>query len=1526
MLISALQTVAFVIFVLLTSHDVPAQAAAGRILRVGGLGNYRALQDAITDARDGDTIQVAQGLYNENVRLTASKSVTLQGGWDPGFTSRSNDRSLTIVDGGGRGSVLYFSPGTSGNISIVIEGFTLRNGKAERGGGIRAEALGRDARLSLTLTRNSILNNSSSDRGGGVCVYASSLEGVATAVLSASDNLIQGNASEDTGGGVALWSIDKATLTANLTGNHVIANRASQAAGGIWINSAHEGAKTEVAMTRNVVSDNTGPSLDGGGIAAYTSGSGASTNLSLVGNAIVANSAGYGGGAFFYPWGTGAVMEATITDNLVANNRGQMMFGGLVLGPSNAATGIFRLTGNTITQNTSGNNNPTAGLTAISGSNEMPLGTDTSRLTVESRNDIVWGNEGAPHPLDLAIFAYSTSDPVLFTASYSAFGAVDNHLGTFTTDHCTIGSLTPGSGAGAGVSQVGPQAGWTEGRHDVKARGVGTLAGAVTAPWPVAFAQSYAVSTVAGSGDAGTAGDGGPATAAQFLLPGAVAADGNGSVFVVDVQSHRVRKIAADGTISTVAGTGTPGFAGDGGAAKAAQLCFPHSVALDATGNLFIADTFNNRIRKVSIAGVISTVAGNGLVGFSGDSGPATNARLAFPYFVAVDRANGLLIADTLNHRIRKVAPDGTITTVAGNGTSGISGDGSLATAAQLSLPGALATDNSGAFFVVGLSDSRVRKVDGSGIIATVAGSSVPGFGGDGSAGKAAMLSFPRALVADSTGDLFLADTYNNRIRKVAASGTITTVAGENGPGFAGDGGFAPSVQFNGPTGLAVDARGNLFVVDAGNLRIRKLTVVAPGCRFELGAADALAPPGGVDGSVAVTTTPECAWTAASNVSWIKLTAGAANTGSGTVRYNVAPNAGGLRTGAVNIAGQVFTITQAAKGATAPLFLASGVVNAASGIGGGVSPGEFVSIFGAGLGPSLPVLATSMEKGLGGTKVFFKGIEAFVTYTSSGQVNTLVPYGISDTRSVDLQIEFDAMRSQGVTLSVVESATGIFTRDASGSGAAVVVNQDGSMNGPDTPASRGEIIAFWATGQGQTDPPGIDGKQPVAPLFPRPSLPVTVVVGGVPVPSSDVLFAGMVYAGVMQVNVRLPGDIGSGPQPIVLRVGNASSRPGVTVSVADRGRVILDLDPLPEKLVVRKIVDNFLLGVGTTDPRGCVSPDFLRTLRIAGLNYFLPFTTWSSVAGKDQSYMGDPCPGRQSIAWLSKSGARLNGHCLLFLFNQPYVIPSFAYGRPFAAQKTLLERFIREAVSRLPEIEMWTLNEPVNQNALNWSREQIYDAFVSASQWIRETNPKAKIMLNMIPIPNNWSGLSYDPNQVLDDLLARGLKPDIIGIELYPSFAGAPNSDENGYPKLEWVRSRVDLFRKYNLPILFSEVAVPGATAGRDQFSRQADWAEAFLRQCHNDKAIIGATWYFVRDDDFLPSGGLANDDYTLRPVADRILKLAGEWNPATTYTLAGGNYLDLVPGDYDVVVDQQVYRVHITSGTTVRLSNPAAP
>jgi len=226
------------------------------------------------------------------------------------------------------------------------------------------------------------------------------------------------------------------------------------------------------------------------------------------------------------------------------------------------------------------------------------------------------------------------------------------------------------------------------------------------------------------------------------------------------------------------------------------------------------------------------------------------------------------------------------------------------------------------------------------------------------------------------------------------------------------------------------------------------------------------------------------------------------------------------------------------------------------------------------------------------------------------------------------------------------------------------------------------------------------------------------------------------------------------------------------------------------------------------------------------------------------------------------------------------MIPSFAFGRHFEEQKQMLENFVRATVARFPEIEIWTLNEPIAQNAFGWSREQNYNVFVSASRWIHEVNPKAKVMINMIPIQVNWSGLDYNPNEVLDDLLDRGLEADIIGIEFYPFFAEEKDQDENGYPTLDWIASRIDIFRKYGLPIILSEISVSGIVNGQDRFDEQADWMESIFRFAKADTDVIGATWYFVRDEpSFLPYAGLMNDDYSYRPVAQRLLELAREWS-----------------------------------------------
>jgi sugar lactone lactonase YvrE len=280
------------------------------------------------------------------------------------------------------------------------------------------------------------------------------------------------------------------------------------------------------------------------------------------------------------------------------------------------------------------------------------------------------------------------------------------------------------------------------------------------------------ISTVAGGGTA-SPGDGGAATAAQLTNPTGVAVDSAGNLYIADSGSNLIRKVTTGGIISTVAGGGTA-TPGDGGAATAAKLNSPWGVAVDSAGNLYIAEQGSSRIRKVTPAGVISTVAGIGASGFAGDGGSATAAELNHPYGVAVDSASNLYIADTTNRRIRKVTAAGVISTVAGTGPAGFNGDGGAATAAQLNYPYGVTVDSVGNLYIADSLNYRVRKVTAAGVISTVAGNGVSGFSGDGGAATAAQLYVPSAIAFDSTGNLYIADTNNSRVREATGVGSYS--------------------------------------------------------------------------------------------------------------------------------------------------------------------------------------------------------------------------------------------------------------------------------------------------------------------------------------------------------------------------------------------------------------------------------------------------------------------------------------------------------------------------------------------------------------------------------------------------------------------------------------------------------------------------------------------------------------------------------------------------------------------------------
>ena len=329
---------------------------------------------------------------------------------------------------------------------------------------------------------------------------------------------------------------------------------------------------------------------------------------------------------------------------------------------------------------------------------------------------------------------------------------------------------------------------------------------------------------VAGTSRLGYSGDGGPAIDAQLNVPQGLAADSRGNLYIADWGNRRIRKVSA-GVITTVAGNGFGGFNGDNQSATSATLYGPWAVAVDSGGNLYIADGNNFRIRKVSPSGNITTIAGNGTSGFSGDGGPATSAEFGNVYGIAVDSAGDVYIADSDNSRVRKVSAAGIITTVAGNGTLGFSGDGGAAVNAEFTQLNGVAVDSSGNILIADSANNRIRKVS-SGVITTVAGTGLPGFFSDGGLAFQAQLNAPLAVAADNSGNFYIADSRNFRVREVSAADVIDTIAGNGIETYSGDGGAAVSAQRAAPSGVAADSNGNVYIADTGDNRIRKGIVV----------------------------------------------------------------------------------------------------------------------------------------------------------------------------------------------------------------------------------------------------------------------------------------------------------------------------------------------------------------------------------------------------------------------------------------------------------------------------------------------------------------------------------------------------------------------------------------------------------------------------------------------------------------------------------------------------------------------------
>jgi uncharacterized protein (TIGR03437 family) len=751
---------------------------------------------------------------------------------------------------------------------------------------------------------------------------------------------------------------------------------------------------------------------------------------------------------------------------------------------------------------------------------------------------------------------------------------------------------------------------------------------AAVAGAPPTFGQSaYAVATLAGSD---WVGDGGPATQGLLFQAEGLTADFAGNLYIAEAQGHRVRRVSPAGLISTVAGTGQPGFSGDGGPAAAAQLNAPYGLAFDNRGNLYIADLGNARVRRVAPDGAIATVASTPLVsprnlavdfagnvyisdfdgqrvykiGADGALVPFVTSGLRYPTALAVDRSGVLYIADSGNHLVRKF-DGGVLTPVAATAT-----------------PTGLAFDASGTLYIADSAAGQIMKVptlggvvstlpvsardvafglDGS-LYATfgppaaslvervlpgspriVAGGGSTAFGDQGNA-REARLNRPAGVTVDQLGNVYIADRDNHRIRRVAPDGIITTIAGTGAQGDSGDNGPATLARLNGPSSVSLDAAGDLYVADTGNHRVRKFTpggimlpvtgTVSPvntaadaagnvyiadadAHRIYLAAAtgvvtpflDGLESPGGValdrDGNLYYTDTAAGrVWRRGVSGTVTELGAGrwvnprglavsetgdvfVADSGLGSVLrvdssgsvtplavdktigtpWDVAAGPAGMLYVADPNGNRVRILTPVAVVRVANVD----AVNAASLLPGPLAPGMLVAIRGGGAHI---------------TGVFFAEVPTEILAIDDTRILVQAPVQIAGVGQVQIRVIGDQQVS--ISATVADAAPALFT---TGSGQAAAVNEDGTLNSAEHPVPRGSWISFYGTGE------GIAG------------LPVAVRIGGYP---AEVLYAGAVegYPGLFQVNARVPaGYVAPGILSVTVTVGQAESPPGVTIVV-----------------------------------------------------------------------------------------------------------------------------------------------------------------------------------------------------------------------------------------------------------------------------------------------------------------------------------------------------------------------------------------
>lgn len=693
------------------------------------------------------------------------------------------------------------------------------------------------------------------------------------------------------------------------------------------------------------------------------------------------------------------------------------------------------------------------------------------------------------------------------------------------------------------------------------------------------LASAQVITTIAGNGTESFGGDGGPATSAWIAQPNGVAVDSAGNVTFADTRNIRVRKVNTSGVINTLAGDGTIKLVltgagiGDGGPATNAGFSPSPSlfqgIAVDAAGNTYIADGGNRRIRKVNPQGIITTFAGGGT---GNDGGLATNASFALPNGIAVDKDGNVFIADSQGGRIRKVNPAGIISTVAGNGSLTPSGDGGPATQAGIGSPLTVAVDNLGNLYLTEQTTFRVRKVDAAGTITTVAGNGI-GFSGDGGPALQAKFGDLRGLAADQAGNLYIADYGNNRVRKVDPAGIVTTIAGIGTAGIFlenGDGGIASNARLS-PSGLALDAAGNLYISDYVAARVRKINFAAtpPGLSLSAWTMSFASTPTSTPASQVLKVSssgPPLAWRiegqSDSNIGpWFTLSTATGTTPQSltvSVRSGLAPGTyQGTITVTPTVAGYqpVTAAVQVTISSTVPTKpVITSIVNGAS-FQAGLSPNSIYTIQGTNLSSTTDtwdrfIVGGKLPTSLGGVIVTIGNIPAYLTYISPTQINFIAP---------DIGIIFSSaiVNNNGSSSAIFPiQATQYGPAFFSWPGSQVVATRpdytyavkNGTFGTATIAAKPGDVLILWGTGFGPTTPLTLPGSVVPSDRTYSAATAPTVTINNV---SATVLGAALApgFVGLYQVAIQVPASIPSGDWPIVASVGGVQSPSTLLLSV-----------------------------------------------------------------------------------------------------------------------------------------------------------------------------------------------------------------------------------------------------------------------------------------------------------------------------------------------------------------------------------------